>query len=546
MKSPRALLVVFVVSLVFPLGMRPARADRLELRSVEQSIQRSGARWMPAENRITRLRPDERRAYLGLKKAPSPPKILLSPRRQATGFPARVDWRDRDGENWVTPVKDQGACGSCWAFAAVAALESTIAIGSGNPTLALDLSEQFLLSCSPGGCDGYWIGPTLSFLRTVGTVDEPCFPYKASDSTPCSQRCSDWSDRIIQIASWTSLPNSVDSIRAAINQSVVIAGFDVYADFYYYSGGVYEHVWGELEGGHAVALVGYDDVEHAWIAKNSWGAAWGDGGFFKILWGDSGIGSDGAMLQYSNPCDDDADGFEDPTCGGTDCGDTDYRIHPGAAEICDGKDSDCDGQVPAAEADADADGWPLCADCDDRLATANPEAVEVCGDGIDEDCSGKADDRDADGDGHVDIACGGADCDDQNPDVHPGAPEICDNLDSNCDGIVPGDETDLDADTWMPCAGDCNDANPAVHPGTPEVCGNGLDDDCDNQKDDRDSECPAAGWGPASPANSGPGAASGHRPARQWMAGSYLILFLIPIFPKALQSYLRRRRRGPV
>jgi len=90
--------------------------------------------------------------------------------------------------------------------------------------------------------------------------------------------------------------NSPDAIRPALNQqpltTTTTTTFNVYTDFSYYTGGVYEHVSGELEGGHAVVIVGYDDVEHAWIVKNSWDTGWGDDGYFKILWGDSGIGAE--------------------------------------------------------------------------------------------------------------------------------------------------------------------------------------------------------------------------------------------------------------
>ena len=482
--------LAFAVILLVTLP-RGSYASSTELMSLRTAIQKSGARWTSGETPISRLPPEERRKYLGSRISLMPPPEVSpsSARRAAAVLPRHVDWRDVRGRNWVTPVRDQGPCGSCWAFSSVGTMESVIAIRANNPGLALNLSEQFVLSCSAGGCDGWWMRPAADFLRTSGSVDEGCLPYTGEPSYSCSDRCADWSDRVWKINQWQTVPNDVNAIKSALNQQVLTSAFDVYTDFYYYTGGVYEHVWGEYEGSHAVVLVGYDDIEHAWIAKNSWNTSWGDQGFFKILWGDSGIGREALFFDYSNPCDDDEDGYLDPSCGGTDCDDEDPLVHPDAEEICDGKDSDCDSRLPADEVDGDHDGWPLCNDCDDADAEINPGEIERCGDGIDNDCSGSADDKDADKDGDLALACGGTDCDDENPATHAGAPEICDGLDNDCDGRIPSAERDVDEDSWLICAGDCMDWYASVHPGRSEVCNNGLDDDCDGDIDGNDVEC---------------------------------------------------------
>jgi len=158
--------------------------------------------------------------------------------------------------------------------------------------------------------------------------------------------------------------------------------------------------------------------------------------------------------------DADGDGFISAAdCGGSDCCDSGDEsspgcspenaadIHPGAEDTCeDGIDQDCDGIDPACQCpDADGDGYQddSCGgtDCDDNDPNIHPGASEICEDGIDQNCDG--DDPacgcpDADGDGYEDDTCGGTDCNDQDPTIHPGAFDWCDDfIDQNCDGFDP-------------------------------------------------------------------------------------------------------------
>ena len=239
-----------------------------------------------------------------LEQIPKSPDLLGTP-------PPSWDWRNVNGENWLTPIRDQGYCGSCWAFGAVAAMEAIYNIKNNNPDLDVDLSEQYLVSCgmkySPlglNGCCGGTMSYTLDFLNTRGTVEESSFSYQAVDalgrdfkdcntSTPSNDpvKCPSLDDPKYKIDKYHSLPTKNSIKNAIASYGPVVAGFNIYADFYEYNEGIYERNSNKYIGGHIVAIVGYNDAGQYWICKNSWGTDFGEDGYFRIKYGECGIDS---------------------------------------------------------------------------------------------------------------------------------------------------------------------------------------------------------------------------------------------------------------
>jgi len=224
--------------------------------------------------------------------------------------PTSLDWRNKDGQNWITPIKSQGTCGSCVAFGSVAAFEANIRIANSDPNLDINLSEQHLFSCGGGNCiTGWFVSSALNYMRDNGVPPESCFPYQGIDGH-CSDTCPNWQSQAYKITSWTWVVSDATSIELALVNGPVVATFDVYEDFggcainhpdcgySGYGGGIYHHTGGWLLGGHAVSLIGYDNAQQYWIAKNSWGSGWGENGYFRIGFGEVGINNGVAAMVY--------------------------------------------------------------------------------------------------------------------------------------------------------------------------------------------------------------------------------------------------------
>ena len=213
-------------------------------------------------------------------------------------LPAVWDWRTMDG---VTPAKNQGSCGSCWAFAAAGEMEAKIRIYYGNRIL--DLSEQQIVSCNPYGadCSGGWAGSAYYVFQHRGGITEDCMPYEAVDGVPCvDTQYLEFAD----ITGWYTVSPQVDQIKQALLEGPVCATIDANAAFEGYSGGCLDAPGGWTN--HLILIVGWDDRacdgnEGAWIIKNSWGPGWGEAGFGYVKWDACSIATDVTALYYTPP-----------------------------------------------------------------------------------------------------------------------------------------------------------------------------------------------------------------------------------------------------
>lgn len=316
MKRKAGLLVVWSgIALGIALGLwadgESSRGNipHSELAAVQRAIKAEKLSWQAGETSMGRLSEEQRLARLGARLDPArlaeeacTPEAAVV---EAGALPASLDWRDNKG-NWVTPIRDQGGCGSCWAFASVGVLESLVKIQTANPD-DFDLSEQLLVSCSNAGtCNGGYQDEAAVYLKSTGVPREGCFPYSASDER--CRPCSGWMSQAVKISSWRWLANkSKAELEAAVKIAPINSYMEVYSDFYYYRSGVYQRTASATyKGGHAVVIIGYNDKEGYWICKNSWGTDWGEEGFFRIRMGDSLIGDycvsmSGALVENHAP-----------------------------------------------------------------------------------------------------------------------------------------------------------------------------------------------------------------------------------------------------
>ncbi len=304
----KTLLTVLIVIAISMMFFASAIADGCDCGKTEQNITKSEV-WTntAGENLAEKYTIDELCSlvepedwYVGVKFDPCTPRGDL---------PDSFDWRD-EVEGGLPSVKNQGSCGSCWAFGTVAPLECNIKIKDG---VEEDLSEQWLVSCNQDGysCSGGWWCHDY-FMENgktdpcgdSGAVMEDDFPYSASNE-PCN--CPYPHGYFIEDWAYVGDPNgvaTVDQIKQAIyDYGVVSVAVCVNTAFHDYTGGVFSGpTCSNIN--HAIALVGWDDnqgTDGVWFLRNSWGSGWGEDGYMRIEYGVCDVGYRTVRIKYRDP-----------------------------------------------------------------------------------------------------------------------------------------------------------------------------------------------------------------------------------------------------
>lgn len=222
---------------------------------------------------------DELEAILGSRGQRMPgmlSSIQTLPKHQ---LPSTVDWRE---SGVVSPVKDQGGCGSCWAFAATETVESAYAVASGN---LIELAPQTYVSCmanpdqcgGSGGCQGAIAELAFNYTVEKGIAAADDFPYTARNS-----KCVDYTPAV-KVDGYVTLPaNDADSLATALATVGPVAVSVAASQFSLYGGGIFNGCTGSTgaEINHAVQAVGYS--ADFWLIRNSWGSNWGEGGYIRL------------------------------------------------------------------------------------------------------------------------------------------------------------------------------------------------------------------------------------------------------------------------
>jgi cathepsin B len=198
-----------------------------------------------------------------------------------TSFDARTKW-----STCVGAVRNQGSCGSCWAFATIEAFEDRLCI-AGKASPLVPRSPQYLLDCDTAeqGCNGGNPNSAWSFLVKYGSPSEACYPYQGAKKA-CPSKCKNGSAITTNKATAVVTYSSVAAVQADIqSKGPVETYFMVYEDFYYYKSGIYSPTTSSQVGYHAVKVIGFgvdSKSGNYWLVQNSWGTTWGESGYFRI------------------------------------------------------------------------------------------------------------------------------------------------------------------------------------------------------------------------------------------------------------------------
>ena len=257
-------------------------------------------------------------------------------RKARKSLPTQFDWRNHNGRSYIGPVRNQGQCGSCYAFATCAAAEGAYNLANNKyDAECADFSESFIAFCLPElkdynkyilRCEGGYTNKVLKILLTEGVRNENELPYTPFPPGSCSYNntMSPFKDaRRVGC-------NDIERIKEVImTYGVVKASVYASSAFEAYSGGIYEDQLKSCSASpcqysdmnHAAALVGWNDDEECWILRNSWGTDWGEQGYMRIKYNSAHVGCSVAYLVTDDDADEDDviiddDGGSDDDGGG--------------------------------------------------------------------------------------------------------------------------------------------------------------------------------------------------------------------------------------
>jgi cathepsin L len=249
--------------------------------------------WTMNVNHFADRTPEEMKAMKGFNKAMHQDRMKDMPTATAEdlpnfgSYPKSIDWRTK---GVVSPVKNQGACGSCWAFAATETMESYLAIKTGKIT---ELAVQQVVSCTKnpnhcggtGGCGGATAELGIGFAHTNGGLASAAdYPYTSGGGD--SGECQPNHPPVATFTGFVKLPsNNFTAVMSALGNTGPLAITVDASKWSFYSGGVYTpQTYSTLDLDHGVQAVGYgtDSGTDYWIVRNSWGESWGESGFIRI------------------------------------------------------------------------------------------------------------------------------------------------------------------------------------------------------------------------------------------------------------------------
>lgn len=295
-------------------------ATQAEVNELNAFNQEHNYSWTAAVNPIALMTDEEQKNLTGFRNDLNQLSSHISSKNitASSDLPKSFDWRNYGGD-WTNPIRDQGNCASCWAFAVTGVFESYNELKYHNSHLNPDYAEQYLVNCANDmqGCNGGGFSSLSYFVDKegasggVGTVLESDYPYTATDGacknlSSCTRYTMDTSvgETWYYVYPGPSDIPAIDVIKTVIYQhGPVASAFYVDKGFYYYSSGIYDSDTKATYSNHGIIIVGWgeQDGRGYWICKNSWGTKWGESGWFKIYADILRIGDSTAFLAYDMP-----------------------------------------------------------------------------------------------------------------------------------------------------------------------------------------------------------------------------------------------------